>query len=189
MVSQELLDVIKLRRAVMPTQYNDEKISDKDLSQILESANWAPTHKRTEPWRLTVLRNDAKSRLAKFLVQKYRDSTAEELQSERKINGITEKCERSDVIILIKMNVSHLLPEWEELAAVSMAVQNMWLMCACLGIGSYWSSPGSISQIHEFTPLEENEKCLGIFYMGKLAHPLMEGTRKPMAEKVQYLDK
>ena len=34
------------------------------------------------------------------------------------------------------------LPEWEEIAAVSMAVQNMWLTCYANNIGCYLSTPG-----------------------------------------------
>ena len=32
------------------------------------------------------------------------------------------------------------IPEWEEIASVSMSVQNMWLMATNLNIGGYWSS-------------------------------------------------
>jgi nitroreductase len=29
--------------------------SDEDISLLLEAANWAPTHKRSEPWRYVVI--------------------------------------------------------------------------------------------------------------------------------------
>ena len=44
--------------------------------------------------------------------------------------------------------------------AVACAVQNMWLSCTTLGIGSYWSSPKSIIEAKEFLGLDENEKCI-----------------------------
>ena len=101
---------------------------------------------------------------------------------------ILDKCNLSDTIVLIQMKTSGLLPEWEELAATAMAVQNMWLMCTALGIGSYWSSPSTITQMDEFMPMDENEKCIGIFYMGKLKNSLPEGNRKPIADKIQILE-
>ena len=58
------------------------------------------------------------------------------------------------------------IPEWEEVAAVACAVQNMWLSCTALGIGSYWSSPKSIIEAREFLGLNENENCLGLFLHG-----------------------
>ena len=58
------------------------------------------------------------------------------------------------------------IPEWEEIASVSMAVQNMWLMSTELNIGSYWSSSKLINYVHELIKLKKGEKCLGIYYMG-----------------------
>lgn len=185
---EELFQIIKNRRSVMPVQYSEEKISNGELMRIMESANWAPNHKKTEPWRFRVIEGAAKQRFAEFMVEKYLEATLPEAQSERKKAGIIEKCLRSDKIILICMKASHQLPEWEELAAVSMAVQNMWLMCTAMKIGSYWSSPGAISGMNKFTPLEEDEKCFGIFYMGRLAGTLHEGMRKPVEEKIRFIE-
>src|SRR5690606_52418 len=173
---EELLNLIKSRRSVMPTAYTDEEINREELQKILESANWAPNHKRTEPWRFKIIEGNAKQRLADFMLEKYLEATPVEAQNERKKAAIIDKCLLSDKIILICMKTSHQLPEWEELAATAMAVQNMWLMCTAMGIGSYWSSPGTISKINAFVELEEDENCWGLFYMGKLKDPLHESN-------------
>lgn len=34
---------------------NGLRVSDGEVEQILEAANWAPTHGKTEPWRFAVL--------------------------------------------------------------------------------------------------------------------------------------
>ena len=47
-------------------------------------------------------------------------------ESDRKINSLIEKCDKSNKIVLINFVDSYKVPEWEELAATSMAVQNMW---------------------------------------------------------------
>lgn len=188
MKSDELFEIIKSRRNVNPLQYGDAEISETELSQILESANWAPTHKRTEPWRFKVIQGHAKNRFAEFMVKKYMENTPAESQTERKKLDIIDKCNLSHTIVLINMKASGQLPEWEELASTSMAVQNMWLMSTAMGIGAYWSSPSTISQMNEFIPFEEEEKCFGIFYMGKLKTDLVEGTRKPMADKIQVIN-
>ena len=52
-------EIIKARRAVFPTQYNSEKITEAEIRFILEAANRAPTHKRTEPWRFKVFYSEA----------------------------------------------------------------------------------------------------------------------------------
>ena len=49
-----VLDNIRRRRTVKPVTFLQGTISDEIINEILESANWAPNHGKTEPWRLTV---------------------------------------------------------------------------------------------------------------------------------------
>ena len=49
-----IFDIIKKRRSVFPAQYSDEPIAQADIEKVLEAANWAPTHRYTEPWRFKV---------------------------------------------------------------------------------------------------------------------------------------
>ena len=44
------LEVIKSRRTITPKNLNGKSLSNDELDLILEAANWAPTHKKTEPW-------------------------------------------------------------------------------------------------------------------------------------------
>lgn len=187
MEAKELFNIIKTRRTVMPNLYNEEEISPEELNQILDSANWAPTHKHTEPGRFIVLQNEARPRFAEFMLTQYDKNTAPEKLKQRKRESIREKCLKSDKIILICLKSSGIVPDWEEIASVAAGVQNMWLMCTALKIGSYWSTPGAISNVNEFTKLDENERCIGIFYMGKLNMPLYDGHRIPFEEKIRFV--
>ncbi len=183
-----ILDLIKKRRAVFPVQYNSEPIADEVISKVLEAANWAPTHRRTEPWRFKVLRGDSKKRLGVFLSDKYQETEAK--PKSVKVKKLRDNPQRAAVVILICMqrDPKESVPEWEEIAATAMAVQNMWLMCAELGVGSYWSSPSLIDYIGEFTDLSDGEKCLGLFYMGYYDEDQQPGSRQPIEEKVKWLD-
>ncbi|MEX2349402.1 MAG: nitroreductase family protein, partial [Flavobacteriaceae bacterium] len=53
-----LYDIIKNRRAVFPVQYNQTPVTKEQILQVLDAANWAPTHKRTEPWRFKVMQDE-----------------------------------------------------------------------------------------------------------------------------------
>ena len=183
-----ILDIIKKRRSVFPVQYNDKPITKSDIDKILEAANWAPNHKKTEPWRFKVLMGNSKIKLGKFLSNKYEET--EERPKQIKIKKLKENPAKAAAIIAICMqkDLDGRLPEWEEVAATSMAVQNMWLCCTEMNIGSYWSSPGLIKYMDDFFDLREGEKCLGFFYMGYYDEELPEVGRKPIEEKVQWLD-
>lgn len=183
-----ILDIIRKRRAVFPAQYNSKPIEKEALSKVLEAANWAPTHKRTEPWRFKVLLGQSKERLGRFLSEKYKET--EERPKSIKIKKLLENPQKAGAVILICMqrDPSESIPEWEEIAATAMAVQNMWLMCTELGIGSYWSSPSLIRYMDEFLPLEEGEKCLGLFYMGYYDQKGPDVDRGPIEDKLTWLD-
>ena len=181
-----ILDLIKKRRSVFPVQYNNKPISENDIIKILEAANWAPTHKKTEPWRFKVLQ-EKKLEFGEFLADKY-EETSDDFSAFKK-KKIVQKFEQSACVIAIcmKRDEKERIPEWEEIASTAMAVQNMWLTAADLNIGSYWSSPALIKYADEFFNFTEGEKCLGFFYMGYFDEELPEGKREPIEHKVEWL--
>ncbi len=163
-----LKEIIESRRSIFPKDYSGEKIEEEVLNEILNSANLAPNHKKTKPWRFQVFRNEKKLELANKLAEIYKTTTRPEVFLEKKYLDITHKISNTDTIITISVNFSGLVPEWEEIAATAMAVENMYLTCTVHQIGCYWSTPGMIQHLGEFLNLEENQKCIGLFYLGKI---------------------
>ncbi len=185
----ELNELLKNRRSIFPPSYTEQEISEEIINQVLENANFAPTHKLTEPWRFKILRGAALQRLAAFLVEDYMKNTPTEQQSEIKLKKMAENPLRSNCVIAICMQRHPaLLPEWEEIAAVSAAVQNMWLTCTAYEIGCYWSSPGAIARIGDFFELAENETCLGFLYMGHTEATLPATKRTPIEDKCVWIN-
>ncbi|HEA29430.1 MAG TPA: nitroreductase [Leeuwenhoekiella sp.] len=177
------------RRSVFPEQFTAQPVDKKDIEEILTMANWAPTHKRTEPWRFKVATGRAKDELAEFFVRLYKETTPEEKQSGKKAEKTRLKVDKSAAVIAICMqrDPKERIPEWEEIAAVAMAVQNMWLMVNAIGLGGYWSSPSFMDQMHRFFDLEEGEKCLGFFYLGHHEEESTTGRRDDIANKIEWL--
>lgn len=163
-----LKDIIESRRSIFPKSYSTEEIEEEVLAEILNSANFAPNHKRTKPWRLKVFRSEEKDQLGAKLAEIYQQTTNSQTFLEKKYLDISEKISKSNVIVTICVNFSGLLPEWEEIAATAMAVQNMYLTASANEVGCYWSTPGMINHLNEFLGLEENQKCIGLFYLGKV---------------------
>jgi nitroreductase len=57
--------IIKRRRSIFPVSYTNQEVPVKVIQQILESANYAPTHKLTQPWRFIFFRNEGKNKFGK----------------------------------------------------------------------------------------------------------------------------
>lgn len=179
--------LIAQRRSVYPNQYNGKPVEKEVIERLLAAANHAPTHKRTEPWRFRVLQGESLIRLGEFLQRKYLETNPSPKQIQAR--KFLENPARAGAIIAICMqrDPEERLPEWEEIAATAMAVQNMWLCCTELGIGCYWSSPGLISHMGEFFDLASGERCLGFFYLGYYDGPVEAVSRGEVALKTQWL--
>jgi len=166
--AEVLKEIIEQRRSIFPKDYSDTEISQEILDEILHSATLAPNHKRTKPWRFKIFRGEEKAKLALEMQSIYKSTQSETLFLEKKYNDIGFKINKADTVVSIVVNFSGMVPEWEEIAAVSMAVQNMYLTCTANNIGCYWSSPKIVDHLKESLTIEENQKCLGFLYMGNL---------------------
>lgn len=185
-MSNEILKAIQQRRTVSQGSFTDEPISKADITLILEAANAAPTHKRTQPWRFVVFQENGLQRLGNELSRIYKEVTPAEKYSEVAEQNMAKKATMSNVAIAIVVNYTGDLPEWEELAATACAVQNMWLAAHSLNVGGYWASPGLINHLGTFLGLQANQKCIGLFYMGHHNSEQRDPVRSSIDEKVRW---
>lgn len=190
---EQIHDLIKRRRSIFPATYTGEDIAEETIWEILEAGNWAPNHRKTEPWRFIVFTEEGRQKLADYLGQQYHENTPQESYSALKHRKKMEKPLRSSHVIAICVALSgeEVIPSWEEEAAVACAVQNMWLTCTAKNLGCYWSTPKSMIGRPEFLELKENEKCLGLFYLG-VPKPIaltIPGERQPVKNKTRWIKK
>lgn len=85
-----------------------------------------------------------------------------------------------------------LMPEWEELAATSMSVQNMHLMATAEGAAGYWTSWGpeearDSQVVKQYLGLGSEDKCIGVFLLGASDRAdSYRAKRGPIADKVDW---
>ncbi|WP_417431054.1 nitroreductase family protein [Halpernia sp.] len=163
-----LKKIIEDRKSHYPKDFLPGELKEGTIDEILYSAQFAPNHKKTKPWRFQVFQELDKEVLGEEMAEIYKNSVSEEHFLEKKYLDIQRKVNASAAIITISVNFSGLLPEWEEIAATAMAVQNMYLTCTALEIGCYWSTPAVKEELGKFLNLEENQKCIGLFYVGNI---------------------
>lgn len=183
---ETIKQVINQRRSIFPPSYTGQAIPKELLTELLDCANAAPTHKLTQPWRFVLFREQGLVRLADQLAALYKTHTPPEQFLQKKMESTRDKVLRSGAVTAIVVSYSGAIPQWEELAATACAVQNLWLAASAAGIGGYWSSPGTIKYIGDFLGLAEHEECLGFFYMGYHDEPSRAANRRPLAEKVRW---
>ncbi|MFY0687875.1 MAG: nitroreductase [Cyclobacteriaceae bacterium] len=188
----QINELIASRRSVFPKQYTQEPVADHTIQQMLENANWAPTHGLTQPWRFVVFKGAGLKKLAEFQSGLYR-SIAEEAGDfdQIKFDKLAKKPLMASHIIAIGMSRSlkGKVPEIEEVEAVACAVQNMYLTATAYGVGCYWGSGGITyrTEANAFFGLSESDKLLGFLYVGNVEGDWPKGRRKPIADKVEWI--
>ena len=184
----QLNQTIRQRKSAYPPQYIDKPIPKEIIEELLENANHAPTHKLTEPWRFRVFTGEAKTRLGEFLAEKYKNTTEEVVA--RKYEKIKYNPKKAGAVlaIILHRDPEERVPEWEEVASVACAVQNIWISCSQYNLGGYWSSTALAQFLGEFVDMKENERCLGFFYLGYCESTDHKVPKKPIKDKVEWFD-
>jgi nitroreductase len=189
--TEQLNLLIRSRRSVFLDQMVKGKpIPDQLIWQLLENANWAPTHKHTEPWRFTVFSGDGLQKLGLFQAERYQKNAGEKFSQGKFDKFLRNAASCSHIIALaMKRSLDTNIPEVEEIAAVACAVQNIYLSVTAYGLGGYWSTGGVTydEDAKSFFGLNKQDRLMGFFYLGYVQTPSPPATRMPVAEKTVWV--
>jgi nitroreductase len=187
----EITDLIRNRRTIFPEQYSSRKVHKEQIELIINNALWAPNHGNTQPWRFHVFTDGGLQKLSDFLGKTYLELTPKEQQNDMKLAKLVSRPKRTSVVIAVSMTKqpeSKIL-ELEEIEAVACAVQNMYLTCTAYGLGGFWATPKLIysPEMNTFLGLQDQDKCLGLFYIGYPEIEWPKAHRKPMEYVTKWI--
>lgn len=208
----QIQKLIESRRSIFPKDYTGDPVDDEAVDRMLEAAMWAPNHGKTEPWRFVVFAHEEKSRLLDATLKWYQerdpafwaaawdgyypdtDAFTDYFEKARE-----DKWEKASHLVAICMrrqrpeDGSKQIPNWEEKAAVSCAVQNMHLMATSLRVAAYWSSwfehyRESSACVHLMgLDAALGDVCMGMFVVGhSLKMEQYRAVRKPLPEVTSW---
>ena len=185
-----ITEIIRHRRTIKPKEFSDRPVEESLVQEILENANWAPTHGMTEPWRFSVYMGEARAGLASFLAETYKAICPAQDFRQKKYEGMSQNALLAPVVIAIGMKRQEIekISELDEIQAVACAVQNMHLTAAANGLGGFWSTNvAAVSDsMRDFTGLGPKDRALGLFYLGYPAAAWPSASRGPIDEKVRW---
>lgn len=186
----DISELIKNRRATPPRFFNSREIPEELLWQCLENANWAPNHKGTEPWRFHIYRGAAREKMIRQVEELlFSVATPGESVNKLKVEKFISNLENSDTVILVIMerDVARRVPEWQEIAAVACAVQNMWLSATASGMSAFWSTPEFMERIEDYFGIKSNQKFMGFFLLGYSDIEYPSPGRGPVSGKTIWI--
>ena len=168
---EEVSEWIQSRQSLFPAQMQENvKIPDEDIWRLLKNANYAPSHKRTEPWRYIVFSEQGKVALLdkmKSITLKYNPELNTDADKIKKLE--LRKYQNSHFIaICMRRDKKERVPEFEEEYAVACSVQNILLSMKALNIIGYWSTSklAFTPEMANYLKLKEKDKCLGFLMLG-----------------------
>lgn len=187
---ESLLRAIAHRRSLGVKRLKADPVPHSMISQLLEAANWAPSHGETEPWRFTVFTGDSRKDLGNAFATAYKlNAEATGDFSEKAFESQKELALMAPVWISIGMTPSaHSHSEEEECMAVACAVQNFHLTASALGLAGMWQSNKILthSSLASFLKLDPPSRLLGFFPLGFPNIPWPAGERTPIENKVVW---
>lgn len=182
----------RTRRTVKPNLMDPSRGVDRGLlTEILEDANWAPTHGMTQPWRFHVFDGEARAVLAEALQSIYDQITpAGEVRPDKRTR-LRVSCEQAPVVIAIvaRVDPNGRISTLDEICATACAVQNLLLSSHQRGLGSFWSTApaGCSREFLTWLGLDETHHGLGLVYLGyPSSGASAESTRVPVMERVIF---
>ncbi len=165
-------ELIRSRRTIKPEDFVQpvQVIDQSIIENLIENANWAPTHGMNEPWRFKIFAGESRQKLGDFLASWYKKNiTGDSFNPAKHQKILTRPSFASHVIaICMERKANTKIPEIEDIEAVACAMQNLHLTASAYGLGGYWSSGGATytDDMKEALGLGANDRCLGFFYLG-----------------------
>lgn len=160
-----MVDVIRTRRTSLLVD-PDAPVPDALLDALIEAATWAPNHKRTWPWRFTVLQGDARSRLGQAMAE---TAARAGLGKAAKLEKLRIKYRRSPVVVLVWVVVADdSVRAREDRDATAAAVQNLLLAATAHALGSYWASVADhlVGAVREVAGAGADHDLVALVYLG-----------------------
>jgi nitroreductase len=182
----------RTRRTVKPDMMDSSRhVDHRLLMEMLEDANWAPTHGVTQPWRFHVFSGDARFTLGEALISIYDQITpSNEVRPEKRAK-LRSNCEQAAVVIAVagRVEPNGRISTLDELCATACAVQNLLLSSHQRGLGSFWSTAaaGCCREFLTWLGLDFTHHALGLVYLGYPKEgSIPSSARIALAERVVF---
>ena len=158
-------------------------VPDHEIEELCATAQWAPNHKRTWPWRFAAFSGDSRLRLGEAFVA---DMVANEFGDEgKRIKTLTKYARTPNVLVVgcAPSPTPNLAADDRD--AVAAGIQTLLLAATARGLASFWSTPAvtTAATVNELCRFPDGTRIVGVVYLGYPAQSVSVPTpeRPPVA--------
>ena len=170
---------------------NGRRIDDTIIHELLQLADWAPTHALTEPWRFIVYSGASFQQFCRDHADMYQSITPAEKFNQAKYDNMKRIAHTASHLLLVymKRTANAKIPASEEFAAVAAATEHLLLGAHATGIAAMWSTAGATHHdvMKAYLGLQQEDTVAGLIYLGYCDEISKEGKRNvPLSEKTTW---
>ena len=186
-----LINFLKTRRSITAKNMNAGHIKESDLNDILACGIRVPDHGALNPWLLTVIKDNARSRIGEeILVPEFIQNNPEATQDE--IDFEKNRFLRASAVIAVLFKpVSHpKIPLWEMELSAGAVCSNLLVAAQSLGYAAQWLTEWysyNKRMIKEVGGKPETDKLAGFIYIGDKEKEPVERRRPKTENVINYL--
>lgn len=183
----EIADFLKKRRSTIISKMTNEPIPQQDIETMLACGIRVPDHGALAPWKIIVIKEDAKRHLGKHVLRpefakQFPDTNEESLIFEEK------RLERASVVFtVLSTPVEHpKIPTWEMRLSAGAVCMNLVTAAQSLGYAAQWVTEWyayNEAMLSALGGRADIDKVAGYIYVGHNTEPLKE-RRRPEADDV-----
>jgi nitroreductase len=144
----------------------NQMVADVLVARLCDLLIWAPNHKRTWPWLVSIVRGDGRARLGLACAK---DLIELGMTDESRLAKTRGKYLRAPIILAVgQQPESDAHRHGEDRDAVAAGIQNFLLGAHAAGLASYWGSAPDPSGVHtlEVCGFEPGSRLSGLIYLG-----------------------
>ena len=178
------LEFLNQRLSVPSRQLGEPGPDAAQLDALLNAAIRVPDHGRLTPWRLRLIRGDARrafgERIAQIHAQQDPDANEKALVKDR------GRYLSAPLIVVVIAHVTsgHKVPEQEQVLSAGCVAYNLALGAQALGFGAQWLTGWAAydEKVAGMLGLEQGERVVGFVHIGSVNEPASEHARAALAD-------
>jgi len=183
------LDFLNARRSTPARQLGEPGPSPEQLDALLSAAIRVPDHGKLQPWRMLLIRGEARQQLGETLARMHRHK--EPAIADAQLAKDRERFTFAPLIVAVVARITpgHKTPEQEQLLSAGCVAHNLLLGAHALGFGAQWLTGWAAydADVAGLFGLSPQERIVAFVHIGTPLEVAPERARPALAEVVSEL--
>ena len=180
------LDFLNARRSTPARQLGAPGPSPEQLDTLLAAAIRVPDHGKLTPWRLLLIRGEARRALGETLAQIHQRQDAG--MAEAQLLKDRERYTFAPLVVAViaRITPAHKTPEQEQLLSAGCVAYNLLLGAQALGFGAQWLTGWAAydADVAALLGLSAHERVVAFVHIGTVRESAPERARPALAQVV-----